>query len=70
MENTMTEREAGNKFCPEALYKFNMEIATCKGSDCMAWRWHSEETLEKGYGEKDEVISYGYCGKVPLTWNW
>jgi len=67
MRNIVTEEEAATKRCPQLMGRSDLVNRYCKGSDCMAWRWHSEETLEKGYGEKTVVLKYGYCGKVPLT---
>jgi len=54
----MTEEEARKKFCPYSMQ--NVVMATCIGSQCMAWVWDVPPDRVDEYNP----IPKGHCGMV------
>lgn len=61
----VTEEEAKNKLCPEAIGPGDLnwtmvpKSRMCIGSFCMAWRWR--------YHPDDNEKPAGYCGKAGVV---
>jgi hypothetical protein len=60
----VTPEEAEKKFCPH-------DLAFCRGSQCMAWRWrpHGHQDFAQGLMLQlpltpEEPMTHGYCGMV------
>ena len=54
----MTVDEAKNKVCPMIFFE-----GDCIGPECMAWRWHYEDTfIGETYVETLMSKTDGYCG--------
>jgi|HubBroStandDraft_1064217.scaffolds.fasta_scaffold320460_3 hypothetical protein len=52
----LTETEAKKKTCPQSFV--NNNSGTCRGTQCMAWRWNVE-LLSMG---TQFSKTHGYCG--------
>ncbi len=68
----MTVEEARKKMCPWIFMSYFMPgnirgetpcNSCCQGSECMAWRWHHEDTfIGETYVETLMSKTDGYCG--------
>lgn len=63
----MTEKDAMKKWCPQMAVPMALACqqemgefvnTTCRGSDCMMWRW---ESRNEAWSRLD-TARHGYCG--------
>ena len=52
----MREEDAHKYAC------FNAQFVACKGSLCMAWRWHVRKTIVHNRGTFNVPTAHGYFG--------
>ena len=60
----LIEKEAKAKWCPMCFNRLPKEVNddrndNCEASECMAWRWKTEDGKHMTNGDTEKL---GYCG--------